>query len=148
MKCLIFLLSLKWENDWIFIELITTGVIVFWAFALSFLACEIGQWVTNQYNVLGDELTAINWYSLPIELQRTYLVFLLDTQQPIHIESYGGIVSSRETFKKVGGFLSQYEIIKQMKANVHSVLSIDCYLHCRLLYFFIVRLPTKDFRIL
>lgn len=74
---------------------------VIWAFAVDFLVCELGQWAANQYEAFNDELSSCAWYSLPIDMQRLYWIFLLDTQQPLHVQSYGSIVCSRETFKKV-----------------------------------------------
>lgn len=83
------------------IELNTCAIFMFWAFAFDSLICELGQRVTNRYEAYGDELCKCDWYSLPVKLQRLYLIFLLDTQQPKRIQSYGGIVCSRKTFKKV-----------------------------------------------
>lgn len=97
-----FSLFIKWEDHWNGFEMSTTILADFWAFTLNFLACEVGQRVTSQYEIFGDELRKCNWHVLPIEMQRIYLTFLLDTQQPIFIQSYGGIVCSRETYKKVG----------------------------------------------
>lgn len=71
------------------------------AFLLSIIICEPAQWVTNNFEQCGDVLEECDWYLLPIELQRLYLIFLLDAQQPVHIQCYGGVVCSRETFKKV-----------------------------------------------
>lgn len=91
----------KWKDDWNTTELAATGLIVFWAVVLNFLVCELGQWITSQYDMFGDELCACNWYALPMVMQRMYLMFLLNTQQPMYIQCYGGITCSREIFKKV-----------------------------------------------
>lgn len=100
-KCAISLFF-KWANDdWNAVELVTTGIFVFWTFALSFLVCELGQWIANGFALFNDELCSCNWYLLPSETQRLYLMFLLDAQQAIQIHCYGGIVCSRDTFKKV-----------------------------------------------
>lgn len=81
--------------------MMTIVFVLLWTSVLNFLVCELGQWVTNRYDQLGDELIACDWHLLPIEIQRLYLIFLLNTQQPVHIECYGGIQCSRDTLKKV-----------------------------------------------
>lgn len=82
-------------------EITPTAVSVWWAFILSFTICELGQRVTSKFKTFGENLSASNWYSLPLEFQRIYLIFLLESQQPIRIESYCEIICSRETFKRV-----------------------------------------------
>lgn len=63
--------------------------------------CEAGARMTNEFEAFDEELGQCNWYELPIELQRMYMMFVVNTQSPIEISSYGGLVCSRETFKKV-----------------------------------------------
>lgn len=74
---------------------------LFWVMTYNFLLCELGQWVTNGFDRFGDELDGCDWHLWPIELQRLYLIFLLDTQQPTYTQCFGGILCSRDTFKKV-----------------------------------------------
>lgn len=66
-----------------------------------FILWANGQWLTSRYEAFSVELCKCNWYSLSIEMQRLYFMFLLNTERRIHIHSYGGIVCSRETCKKV-----------------------------------------------
>lgn len=42
-----------------------------------------------------------DWYLLSIGMQRMYVVFLLDTQNPMKMHSYANITCERETFKEV-----------------------------------------------
>lgn len=72
-----------------------------WIFVLTLAFCDPGQRVTNQFEEFGEELSRCDWYSIPIEIQRIYLIFLSDTQQPKIIQSYGGIACTRDTCKKV-----------------------------------------------
>lgn len=95
-------LPLKWNDDPNVIEIISIALAGLYTFVFNSVVCELGQWMTNQYEVFEDELTTCDWYALPIEMQQLYLIFLLDAQQPIHIQCYGGIACSRETFKVVG----------------------------------------------
>lgn len=72
------------------------------------LLCEPCAQMTNQFNLFGDELGRADWYLLPIEMQRTYLIFLSDTQSPMKISSYANITCERETSKSVFASKSTY----------------------------------------
>lgn len=64
--------------------------------------CEPGQRVTNQFECFGAEFGRCKWNKLPIEIQRVYLIFLTDTQQPKILQSFGGMHKcTRDTFKQV-----------------------------------------------
>lgn len=91
----------KWQNNWNAMEMVISVIMLFHAIVINFLICEHGQWVTNQYAQLHDELDACDWYLLPIELRRLYFIFLLNTEQPVHLQCYVDIRCSRNTFKKV-----------------------------------------------
>lgn len=92
--------SLKNENA----ELMDMSVfmmLAFWIFGVLFLMCELGERVTNQFIMFGEENQQSDWHMLPIKMQRMYLVFLLDTQQPKNTCCYGRISCTRDTFKQV-----------------------------------------------
>ena len=72
-----------------------------WVFILNFVIGEFGQRVTDQFEQFGMEFGSCDWHKLSIEMQRMYLIFLSDTQQPKNLQSYGGIFCTRETFKNV-----------------------------------------------
>ena len=78
-----------------------TATILFWEYTMNFVFGEIGERVTDQFEQFGDEVGRCDWNELPIEMQRMYLIFLSDTQQPKQIQSYGGITCTREQFKAV-----------------------------------------------
>lgn len=63
--------------------------------------CEAGERVTTQFEAFAKELEQCNWYGFSIRMQRLYVFFLLDTQQPVNIQSYAGIQCTRDTFKNV-----------------------------------------------
>lgn len=62
---------------------------------------ESGAIMTTEFERFGEELERCDWYALPIKMQRMYMIVLSDTQNPIEMYTYGGIVSNRETIKKV-----------------------------------------------
>lgn len=65
------------------------------------MICEPGEWVAAHFEGFSKKLEQCNWHLLPIDIKRLYLIFLIDTQQPINIQCYGGILCTRDTFKKV-----------------------------------------------
>lgn len=91
----------KMDGNSTAVEIVITTLFTIWVFVLTFLFCEPGERVSNQFESFGEELQRCNWYKLSMEMQRLYAIFLLNTQQPIIIESYGQLQCTRETFKRV-----------------------------------------------
>lgn len=83
------------------IEIIITSLLAIWTFGFIFFICEPGEMVTYHFEHFYDELGRSDWNLYPIEVQRIYLTFVLETQQPIIIKSYGNISCTRDTFKQV-----------------------------------------------
>lgn len=71
------------------------------ALILIFYLCESGEMVTNQYKVLDFGLYQCDWYSFPIRMQRSLVVFMSYTQQPVMIQGFANVRCIRDTFKKV-----------------------------------------------
>lgn len=71
------------------------------ALILIFYLCESGEMVTNQYKVLDFGLSQCDWYSFPIRMQRSLVVFMSYTQQPVMIQGFANVRCIRDTFKKV-----------------------------------------------
>lgn len=68
---------------------------------LVFFLCELGESVANQYKLVDDELYQCDWYSFPIEVQRSLVIFRSYTQQPVLIQGFGNIRCVRNSFKNV-----------------------------------------------
>lgn len=98
---MLFFYFLKWDENSNLIKEAAFSVAIPWMFAFIFLICEFGERVIKQFEMFEEEFDRCNWYTLPSKLQRIYLMFLLDTHKPKTIQSYGRIVCSRETYKKV-----------------------------------------------
>lgn len=77
-------------------------ITVFVTLAMIFFPCELGEMVTNQYELLDDELCQLDWYLFPIEMQRSLVIFMSFTQQPAMIRGFANVRCGRDTFKKVG----------------------------------------------
>lgn len=76
-------------------------MMILWIFSLDLVTCESGEKVTSHFDHFGSEFGQCEWHKLPIEMQRIYLIFLSDTQQPKNVQSYAGITCTRNTFKQV-----------------------------------------------
>lgn len=92
---------MKWNNDPKLIEVIILSMTILWIFGFNLIVCESGGRVTDQFDRFSMELSECDWNELPIEMQRLYLIFLGDTQQPKNVKSYAGIMCLRGTFKEV-----------------------------------------------
>lgn len=95
---------LKWDDDSKLFEIMILYMLILWAFTLNSVIFESGNRVTNQFDQFNLELNQCEWNKFPIELQRLYLISLLDTQRPKTIHIGGGIACTRETCKRVNIF--------------------------------------------
>lgn len=98
--CDIFLLS-KWDDNTKQFEIMILSMLILWIFVIILITTEFGERVTFQFERFGVEFEQCKWNNLPIEMQRIYLIFLLDTQQPQNIQSFGGIPCTRKTLEQV-----------------------------------------------
>lgn len=91
----------KWSDDENLFEIAVLLLATFWIVALLFLLCEPDTRMTNPFKMFNDEAGRCDWYALPTDLQRMYLILVSDTQHAVIICSYGGITCERHTLKKV-----------------------------------------------
>lgn len=103
------LYSLKLGGNATILDILSVFTSCFWALMCMSIFCELGERVTNHFETVDEELQRCDWHMLPIEVQRIYLIFISDTQQPRNITCYGDISSTRDTFKKVFQLRSPYE---------------------------------------
>lgn len=68
---------------------------------MVFIICEFGGMMTDRFEAFNHNLCQCKWYLYTAELQRLYLLFVVNTQHPVIIRGYGNIICTRETFKKV-----------------------------------------------
>lgn len=82
------------------IEWISPLLLGAWSFVMIFFFCEFGAMVTNQFNRFNEELDQCDWYLFPVELQRTLLIVMINTQNPIIIRGYGNTLCTRDALKQ------------------------------------------------
>lgn len=95
----------KWADDDNAMELAVVSYVLFLVTLFIFLLTEPGLLMTYHFDLFGIELNQCDWYSLPIKLQRMYLQFSTDTQNPIKISGYADISCERDTAKLVVGLV-------------------------------------------
>lgn len=81
-----------------------------WTFVLIFLLCEFGGMVTDRFERFYDDLCQCEWNLLPMDMQRIYLMFVLNAQQPAMIRGFASIVCTRVFFSKVKFLILQHLI--------------------------------------
>ena len=79
-----------------------------WILSLVFIACEIGQRVSNNCSSFENEIIEFDWYLYPIGIQRMLISLIIYAQKPVVFEFFGSMVCSREQFKKVQVFKFLY----------------------------------------
>lgn len=71
------------------------------AFGLVFLACELGEQFSAQYDDISNVIHHLKWYTFPIKVQQMLPTIILIAQQPVAIECFGSYLCLRTTLKSV-----------------------------------------------
>lgn len=93
-------------------EIIPLCVILNAIISFTFLLCEPGMIMTHQFVLFYEKLAECDWYTLPIQMQRMYIISLMETQNPITIHCYAGITCERDRSKKVNQYFANRHTIE------------------------------------
>ena len=74
---------------------------MFYSYGAIGVYCELCEQISNGFEEVSDTIYQLDWYTYPMEIQRMLPIILNHAQQPVEIVSFGNIVCSRDTFKKV-----------------------------------------------
>lgn len=74
---------------------------IFWAFAMLFGICELGQRFSGKCEEINDVLNQLKWYWIPKETRRMIVTIFIIAQKPIELEIFGSVSCNRGTFKEV-----------------------------------------------
>lgn len=72
------------------------------ALAAVFIACELGQRMTDAFEEIEYTVDQFDWYLFPIEIQQMLLMTVANAQHPVSVECFASITCTREVFKNVG----------------------------------------------
>lgn len=71
-----------------------------------FIYCFFGKLATESFNQMANSLFQSDWFNLPIELQKYYIIIIGNAQQSLFYHGFKIVFLDLETFTKVGFFLS------------------------------------------
>lgn len=83
------------------VELFESAVYGCCAFAEVLFTSEIGQIFGDRFEDIDDKINELDWYLLPMKIQRMLPTFMINTQQSTLITCFGSLACSRETLKMV-----------------------------------------------
>lgn len=66
-----------------------------------YLFCHFGGEITDQFQSVGDAAYQIEWYRLPVELQKDLGVVVALGQKRIYMRGYADTCTTHSAFKKV-----------------------------------------------
>lgn len=66
-----------------------------------FLYCFFGKLATESHEEVCDCLYESNWPDLPVELQKSLILMIFNSQREIYYDGFGLAVLDLETFAKV-----------------------------------------------
>lgn len=76
-------------------------LLCFGALLLVLFTCEAGQQFSNAFSKVDDIVCQLNFYLLPIEIQRMLPILIMYAQEPLVVVFFGSLSGTREQFKKV-----------------------------------------------
>ena len=80
-------------------------------------SCEIGQRFCNAFDVVDDTIGQLNFYLLPMEIQRILPMVIMYSQEPLVVRFFGSLCCTREQFKKVS---AENEIQSSFSPKINS----------------------------
>lgn len=96
-----------------------------WSFVQLFFVCEIGERVSQEFEMFDETLYQSKWYLFPIELQRMLVIVVSNAQQSVFVQGFGNILCTRDSFKRVRLFFCR-EKSKYFSSLYFILLLIGC----------------------
>lgn len=66
-----------------------------------FIYCYFGKLATESFENMANHFFESNWYELPIDLQKYFVMMIGNAQRPIHYHGSGIAILNLDTFKNV-----------------------------------------------
>lgn len=85
----------------------TAVTALLWSFVEIFVLCEFGERTSAQFS----EILFWKFYALPFKVLKILPIILNDTQMPIILCSFGGILCTRKVFKNVSCMNSSPKVL-------------------------------------
>lgn len=88
-----------------------------------FFLCEIGDYVMQRYENIRYSIYQLNWYTLPLDLQRKLPTILAMTEKNIYIRGFARFHCTRTVFSQVLLGFKIGIIVKYILSNIVNILS-------------------------
>lgn len=76
--------------------------------AILSLYCYYGKVATDSFDIMGNTLYECNWYRLPLNLQKYFILMIQNAQKSIFYKASGIAILNMETFTKVSHLCKIY----------------------------------------
>ena len=83
------------------ISIIQIAIVVLGSLFPFFLFCHFGGNITQQFEDVGEAVYQLEWYRLPLDMQKDIRIVIAAAQKPIYMRGYGDTRSTYSVFKKV-----------------------------------------------
>lgn len=83
------------------VSILRTLMLAFATLIPFFLFCHFGGNVTTRFQDIGNVIYQLEWYNLPLDMQKDLLPFIALSQKRIYMRGYGDTRSTQSVFKKV-----------------------------------------------
>lgn len=81
-------------------------------YALVF--CYCGAMTTDNFSKYVDRLYEIQWYNLPVPLQKQLIIIMANLQRPLFYQGFGMVTSNLSTFVNVKFNVNIYKYKKKL----------------------------------
>lgn len=78
--------------------LVTIFLIILVSSMIPFCYCYFGQIATESFEKMSNCLYDINWYDLPLDLQKYFIIMIANTQKPVYYHGFGMVKADLNTF--------------------------------------------------
>lgn len=66
-----------------------------------YLFCYFGGNITHQFEDIGNAIYQLDWYKLPLDMQKDLQIVIALAQKRIYMRGYGDTRTTHSVFKKV-----------------------------------------------
>ena len=81
--------------------ILQVGIAVFGSLFPFFLFCHFGGKITQHFEDIGNAVYQMEWYRLPLDMQKDLQIVIALAQKPIYMRGYGDTRTTHSVFKKV-----------------------------------------------
>lgn len=121
------------KND--IMDAVSAFALVIILLGIIFFLSEFGEMVSTQFAAFNERWCQCDWYLFPIEIQRMFGAFMMNTQESVIIRGYGNACCNREIFEVV----SSDTIVVWLCSNIHPVFALNQVVHSSYTYFMVLR---------